>query len=298
LALSPTTKRYLSFAIKLLLTVTAFYFVFTKINFREIWEAMATIHVGYFALATLFFILSKIFSAFRINYYYQIAGVELPILYSLKLYWLGMFYNLFLPGSIGGDGYKVYLLKQQYTSSTRHLLSATLLDRGNGMAILVFLAAIFLYFSSFVEAFWWVKYAAIAGAILVIPAFYLVTRLFFSLFVPCTLKALHWSFWVQLSQAICAIFLLVSLNVFDHYWEYLTLFMVSSAASVLPISVGGAGIREIVFLYGVQYLEISQPTALAFSLLFFAITAFVSLIGVIFSAEVGNVPVEKQVARE
>jgi len=54
-------------------------------------------------------------------------------------YYIGMFYNLFLPGSVGGDAYKVFLLHEQGVGRTKPLILATLLDRLSGLAMLALL---------------------------------------------------------------------------------------------------------------------------------------------------------------
>ncbi len=53
-----------------------------------------------------------------------------------------MFYNLFLPGGIGGDGYKIYLLQKNYQTGTKKIFGAVLADRISGMVALVVLALI------------------------------------------------------------------------------------------------------------------------------------------------------------
>src|SRR5437773_6592381 len=80
--------------------------------------------------------LSKLFSAFRLNIYLRNIRIELPEWENIKLYWLGMFYNLFLPGSISGDGYKVILLKRKFNSSYKKTSAAVLLDRFSGLTAL------------------------------------------------------------------------------------------------------------------------------------------------------------------
>lgn len=57
------------------------------------------------------FNISKIISSIRLNRYFKDINLSLSQTYNLKLYYLGMFYNLFLPGGIGGDGYKIYIIK-------------------------------------------------------------------------------------------------------------------------------------------------------------------------------------------
>jgi len=49
----------------------------------------------------------------------------------------------------------------------------------------------------------------------------------------------------------------------------------------LPFTIGGVGARELVFLLGAQWLQTNKDTAVAFSLLFFLITAISSLAGAV-----------------
>ncbi|MEP0712640.1 MAG: lysylphosphatidylglycerol synthase domain-containing protein, partial [Algoriphagus sp.] len=53
----------------------------------------------------------------------------------------------------------------------------------------------------------------------------------------------------------------------------------SSIVAVLPLTIGGVGARELVFVYAHTYAGIDEATAVAFSLIFFLITAMVSLTG-------------------
>ena len=61
--------------------------------------------------------------------------------------------------------------------------------------------------------------------------------------------------------------------------DYLTLFLISSVVAVLPISIGGIGVRELTFLYGFSLIGGDTTMAVTFSLIFFVITALSSLLG-------------------
>jgi uncharacterized membrane protein YbhN (UPF0104 family) len=87
---------------------------------------------------------------------------------------------------------------------------------------------------------------------------------------------------VQLGQVICAVFILKALHIDLFYWDYLTLFMLSSVAAIIPLTIGGIGSREMVFLFGAQFLQIDKTAAVAFALLFFMVSAASSLIGLFF----------------
>ncbi len=279
------TRKRVGFLIKLVLSATALYFVFRTIDLQETWQTLLQTKAGFFVLALLAFNLSKIAAAFRFKRFLYPLGIYLSDGYNIRLLYISMFYNLFLPGSIGGDGYKVYLLKQQHEVTVKRLAGATLLDRLSGLALLVMMTGVFLLFSSFTVDVPYYDALVVVATALVLPGFYLAVRWVFPLFRTQFLSTTHLSFWVQTGQVLAAIFLLLSLSVQQHYLDYLTLFMVSSVVAVLPFTIGGVGARELVFLYGFQYLAIEQETAITFTLLFFLVTAFTSLAGLFVSAK-------------
>ena len=285
-------SKHLHLIIKVLLTIAALYFVFTKVQIIDIIGTIRKASPLYLIFAFLAFNVSKIISAFRLNLFYKSLGLKLSEGLNLMLYYVGMFYNLFLPGSIGGDGYKVYLLKQSKDTSTKQLVSATLLDRISGLVILTFLACIFILSSEFVDVSIFIEWLAWMGLIGIIPLYYFSLQYIFKSFSRVFFQTTLYSFWVQLGQVACALFILFSLSVENQYFGYLTLFMISSVVAVLPISIGGVGIREIVFLYGIRFLDIEESHAVAFAMLFFSTVALSALVGLLF------LPSTKKIADE
>jgi len=281
LSLSSTYSRKLQVLVKVVLTLTAIYFVYTQVPFQDIYQIIQEIHLHHFLGAFAMFNISKVVSAFRLNRFYRETGLHLTERFNLKLYYVGMFYNLFLPGSVGGDGYKVFLLRQQHQIPTRQIASATLLDRLSGLAVLTLLTLVFVLYSEYVSISPYIQVAAWLGLILVLPLYYLMIRWVFSRFLPAYMPTTHLSCWVQVGQVACAVFILQALSVDSHYFGYLTLFMLSSVVAVLPISIGGVGVRELVFLYGVRYLNVEASQAVAFAVLFFAVVAMSSLVGLL-----------------
>ncbi|MGK7393738.1 MAG: lysylphosphatidylglycerol synthase transmembrane domain-containing protein [Candidatus Cyclobacteriaceae bacterium M3_2C_046] len=276
-------KRYFKFFLKITITTVALWFVFKKVDFQEFLNTISEANIFWFILAVAAFNGSKIVSAFRIRHYYEAVKLYLDNWFNVKLYYVGMFYNLFLPGAIGGDGYKVYLLKQGTTTKTKDLISATLLDRLSGLILLFFLGCFLLIFSSYESPFDAFHALIVVLALVSIPVSYYLLKWIFPVFISKFWITFYLSFWVQIGQVICAFFILKALQVEVHYFDYLTLFMASSIVAVLPFTVGGVGARELVFIYGYQYLNIEKPTAIAFTILFFASTAITALIGLVLS---------------
>jgi uncharacterized protein (TIRG00374 family) len=131
-------KQILKYALKVALSGVALYFVFKKVDFQDVKEEVLKANYLYIFLALILFNFSKILSAFRLNHFFKSVGCHISEKYNLRLYYIGMFYNLFLPGGIGGDGYKVYLLNKHKKTKVKDLISATIIDRFSGLAALVF----------------------------------------------------------------------------------------------------------------------------------------------------------------
>ncbi|MEM9936751.1 MAG: lysylphosphatidylglycerol synthase transmembrane domain-containing protein, partial [Bacteroidota bacterium] len=204
-------KKYLNPAIKILVSGLAIYFVFQKINWLEVWKVIQTAHPAYVLLGLVFFGLSKLIAAFRLYAFLKAHKVPLSHRTNLKLYLLGMFYNLFLPGGIGGDGYKVFWLNKQYGSEVKPTILSLLLDRFNGLSALAFLAM--LSFLAVPLEFPYKLPMVLVGLVLMYPIYYLVIRQFFPTYQSVFLYTSFLSLLVQLSQMVCILFLLLALGI-------------------------------------------------------------------------------------
>lgn len=273
--------RFLKPLLKLVLTGVAVWVVVRKIDLAETWGVLASLQWGWLISAVVFFNLSKVVSAFRLREFLRALQIDFSATVAVKLCYAGMFYNLFLPGGIGGDGYKVYLLKRQYGDTTvKKIVSAALLDRVSGMTALVFLALILFLGTSasgMVKGPWLA--ISIVSALLFYPLVYLGNGFMFKSFRSAFFKADLQSLGVQVLQLVCAYFILLSVGIGMHHLDYLELFLLSSVVAVLPFTIGGIGARELVFIYGYEFLPIDKNAAVAFSIVFFLITAASSLTG-------------------
>jgi len=269
----------LKVAIKLLFSALLLFFILRQIDINKLYDALKSINLLYFMLALLFYNISKIISAIRLNYYLKEVGIDLTFAKNLKLYYVGMFYNLFLPGGIGGDGYKAYLLKKQYNKKLAPILKALFVDRVSGLVALIFLAALLFIFSKY--AIYPLNYLAIATLILIYPLFYLFSKKS-NLFLKYFKEANILGFVVQFLQLASALALIYAIDKNLPIVEFLVLFLISSIVSVLPITVGGVGVRELTFLYGLKFINYSPDIGIAFSFLFFIVTLISSFFGIFY----------------
>ncbi len=267
--------------LKIIVSAALLYFIFTKIPFSEVLGVLKTAQPFFVIAALLFFVISKLLAAVRLNLYFHEIKVLLTHKSNLKLYLLGMFYNLFLPGGIGGDAYKGYYVKKQFEVPTKKVVAVLLLDRLSGMLLLFVFACILglTLKDPNIRPFQWMFWLGIPLSVLIFRG--LQSR-FFGYILPVFWKSNGLSALVQLAQLGCVLMILQALKIEVSTVEYLFIFLISSIVSVLPLTIGGIGSRELVFLYGALWLGLQEDVSVGISMLFFMITAVVSLGGLWF----------------
>jgi len=276
---SANVKKKLILLLKLVVTGVAIWLVLNQVDLKELANTMLRANPFYLILSLLFFVISKIFAANRLRLFFEEIGVYLSTRYNFRLYLIGMFHNLYLPGGVGGDGYKVYLLHQESKKKVKKLISAVLFDRINGLVALFFLALLLSLISSIRLIFEDWEYLVWLLFLLAYPIYFIVAKWLFPKYHKKIIKTTGLSLISQGIQLICTFFLLLSLGVADNVLAYQALFMLASILTIVPITFGGIGIREMVFIASYQVLGMDRDIGVSFSLLFFVITALVSFSG-------------------
>jgi uncharacterized membrane protein YbhN (UPF0104 family) len=271
-------KKKVKLLLKLIITTALIYFVFSSIDMDKFKSILANSNPIYLLLAFIFFNISKIISSIRLNIYFKRVDVSITEKENLILYYIGMFYNLALPGGIGGDGYKIYYLNKHYSAKVLPLTKATLFDRISGLVSLLFLMLIAIYFSIFSQYTYGYDFILIVLALLAFPSFYLFNKVLFKDYIDDFKSGNILAFFVQLTQVISAYFIILAINQAD-IAEYIAIFLLSSVVAVLPLTIGGIGSRELTFMYMFGLVGLDSSAGIAFSIIFFAITAISSLIG-------------------
>ncbi|WP_411272852.1 lysylphosphatidylglycerol synthase transmembrane domain-containing protein [Daejeonella sp.] len=265
--------------LKISITGLSLYLVSRKVEVKDLKDAFSESNPLYLFFALIAFVISQIISASRLNTFFKGIGLDISPVYNFKIYLLGMFYNLFLPGGIGGDGYKIFLLRKKFSIKGRRLFQAIFFDRLSGLWALGLIISMLVIFIPYLGIPNWIPIATVlAGSI----AYYVIMRHYFQdyshNFIITHFKALL----VQSMQIVSVIILLYALNHEGKFAPYLFMFLISSLVAIFPFTVGGLGARELVFVYGAQFFQIDQQLAVIISLLFYCISAILSLSGIYF----------------
>jgi glycosyltransferase 2 family protein len=263
--------------LKISITGLSLYLVSRKVEFNDLKDAFEKSNPLFLFLAFIAFVISQVISSSRLNTFFKGIGLNISETYNFKIYLLGMFYNLFLPGGIGGDGYKIFLLRKKFKIKGRRLFQAIFFDRLTGLWALGLINATLIIFIPQLSIPNWAPVLVVTiGTI----AYYVIMRNFFSdyskYFALSHLKALM----VQSMQVVSVILLMYALNFEGKFSPYLFMFLLSSLVAIFPFTVGGLGARELVFVYGAQYFQMDQHLAVIISLLFYCISALLSFSGI------------------
>lgn len=272
-------RKPLFTTLKILISLGLLYFVYTKIDWNLLGKEWQNANKFLLVLAFISFLLSQVVSVFRVDLYFKQAGVHLSFANNARLYLLGMFYNFFIPGGVGGDAYKVIALNKHFNQPIKTLTSAVFFDRFIGLCAICILICVGVVLIPLDIPFW-VK-AVLFGvglvSALVGPK---ILGMLFPKFKSVFYPTLLYSFIVQGFQIGTIVLALLATHPENNIWVYILIFLASSILSI--VSFAGIGIRETVFYYAAQYLNFNPDVSAGIALIFSIITMITSLFGAIY----------------
>jgi uncharacterized membrane protein YbhN (UPF0104 family) len=263
--------------LKIAVTTALLIWVFSKVDINSI--KFRLLHANYWwMLAALVCVLSSmIVSSWRLLSFFESIGLKLNPKYNLRLYFLGLFYNFLLPGGIGGDGYKMYLINKTYKIPLKKLFWSVMFDRLSGLwAIgLITVALIFLIPQIDVHIAIPLGIFAAGSAI-----YYFVAYRFFKDYTKYFFQAHAKALMVQSLQLLAIICVLLGQDFHSKFSPYLLSFLISALAAIVPITAGGAGAREAIFTKLADVFPMIPDLAVFLATSFYLLSLVVSLMGI------------------
>jgi uncharacterized membrane protein YbhN (UPF0104 family) len=138
-----TWKEVGTLLLKVILSLGILVYLLFHVPLLSFWEAFLDARHNYIILAFLLYISGQILSAYKWRLLAKTLGFRRRFKRFLAYYFIGMFFNLFFLGSIGGDVGKAYLLAGRQDSRMRAGYSI-LVERFTGGMALVTIAIIAL----------------------------------------------------------------------------------------------------------------------------------------------------------
>ncbi len=275
-------------------------FIFGKVDMNKTWQALLNTNPFIIGATTTLLLSTIIVQAHR----WQIIAGYLDFKRSLgemvRYYYVGMFFNLFLPSTVGGDVSRCYYLSKGEGKYGRAFYSV-MADRASGIAVLFLSAALGILLSSDAASLpWQLKapiFAGTVGLFGVMPFVPWLTKTILgpnnwiarqfndsSLNIfwtnkPLVAKALVWSIIAQLLMVVCHIGVGLALNLTVPLWYYFIFYPAVAVLGFVTPSFNGIGIREWAYTYFLMMVGVDRAHALTYALLWLALTTFTSLVG-------------------
>lgn len=295
-------KRILSFGLKLLVSSILLYIFLSRVDVNSVIKTLKQTEIslfiaGFFIYMSTVFVSTKRWSLF--------LPKDLKYFKLVSLYFVGLFFNTFLPGLVGGDAVKAFYL-YRHIGKGGLSLAAVFMDRYMGLTAMVFIA-----FIAFIVGYSYIKGSEI---ILFIPiflgGFFLASLIlwrvkwgkikFLSSFYGPLMeykvkkkliyKGLLLGFVVQ-GLGITSFYILsLSIGLKVPIIYFLLFIPIVTTASAIPVSVAGLGIREAGYVILFTKAGVTDVEALSLSLLVFITMCMVNLMGGIEYLRIGKPP--------
>jgi glycosyltransferase 2 family protein len=300
------TKPILILLLKLLVSVGLLGYLLARIHIERFLQTFASAKFSYIALALLVYLATQGVSAMRWTALARPLGVNTPFKDMVRYYLIGMFFNLFAPGTVGGDVSRVYYLVRDENARvqgrsvpTMNAAMSVLMDRAIGMIVLVWLgAAGLLLFPSYAVphsarvATFLLSIGLLAGVLStplvrwLLPTdthqFIVKLRLAFSAYRRhwrALVSAAIFSLIIHLVQAWMHVVMGQALDLNVPFSFAIIVYPLVGTFSAIPISLNGLGLREGGYVVLLSVIGIGTEKAIAFGILLFLVVACDSLIG-------------------
>ncbi|HVJ58131.1 MAG TPA: lysylphosphatidylglycerol synthase transmembrane domain-containing protein [Terrimicrobiaceae bacterium] len=272
-------KRWTPFLLQSLVSIALLVWIFWKEDFRtQTWQILTSAHPGWLMAGFLVAGAGNLIGVIRWGIFLRVLGISISPWDTVRLSFVGLFFNTFLVGAVGGDAVKVVWVVAKGQPKTAALLSV-LMDRMSGFGALILCSTLFMIW----RLDWLMRSAVVAGLVKSVFAYLLLVVLLLGISFLLSARGLtrrlpkrfpfrkviiefteaYLQFVLAWRQTLVASLLsiLVLLAYFLTFYlsarafgldvpvvEFFALMPAVDIISALPISLGGFGVREQLFV--------------------------------------------------
>jgi uncharacterized membrane protein YbhN (UPF0104 family) len=266
-------------AFRLAVTGLLIWLVSKRVDLQEIVAIFRTANPSWLALTILIYGTSLMVSSHRSSIYLSGVGIHLRPWQAFGLYMKGTVYNVLLPGGVGGDGYKILVLRTKDGPAVKQIFQAFFFERLSGLwAICALLCILNATLAIPLMPPIWPGLALAFGTI----AYFIIMRLFFSEQAKFFLRTHLMSIGIQCLVSLAVICILESQPMPATYGPYLLSFHGSTIFSILNIGLSGLGVREFAMGYAAQVLQNDPALSVFVASAFWLVSTTTAIPGLFF----------------
>jgi hypothetical protein len=302
------SKKISALFIKIAVSVCLLAYLLHVTDISAFIDRISALPLSFVLLGWVYYAICQLISAYRWQLFLNVKNIHVKVSKLFSFYMVGMFLNNFLPGAVGGDVVKTYDL-YKYTNKGNYSVVSVFLERFTGLiglALIAVVAAIIgfqkLSTPVILLSVWGTAFL-LTFIVLMIwyePLYQLSKRLIFVL-LPSALHSkfdsLHMALYsyknhmgtiwyaVAISTVLQLLFALyyaiaayaLGINVDLVY--FIIFLPIITIVTMIPISLGGLGIREGMMVLLFHHVGVSSSDILSISLTVYSVNAVLSLWG-------------------
>jgi hypothetical protein len=305
-------KKIASILLRISVSIILLIFLFKQVDRKSLFEVIKNANPLLLLLAAFIFFLVYVLCLFRWEMLLKALRIHLPLKRIIISFAGGIFFSLFMPSTIGGDIMRSIDLAT-HTKRPHEVIATVVLDRVSGYVGLALLAllAVLLGFRYINDKTVLIS-VGIITAVLIAVLLVLFNRFIYSKInklihspnagkVRQLLEDLHdelhyfkhhkkvivnnliFSLLIQAMSPLSFYVIALSLGLKINIIYFFIFLPIIGAITLLPISIGGLGLRDATTIYFFAKVGVSRNIAFAMSLLnFFFILSFGALGGLIY----------------
>jgi len=269
----------LKLILKCLFAIILIYLVFVKIDFKEVIQQIYKSDLKLIFISFLLVLICQALGGLRMRYYLRVLGLPFTKLYSISLYFVGAMLNTLVPGGIGGDGYKAYYFQKKYRFPWTKTVLTVIRGRASGLFFLFLSLIIFslLYIENIDIKN--IEYVLFFLLIILFPTYSFLARKLLNEGLKTQLGGFMYSLPIQLLYVFATIIILTSFGDIENILGYILVFQIANIVAIIPISIGGIGIREYTYILVAGHMGLDLTTGISASLIFYVIYSMTSILG-------------------
>lgn len=283
-------------------------FKFNKIDVHALIRDIKGADKLFLFIGFAIYFLVYLFGFFRWRMLLKAAGFDISLKRLVSSFSSGVFFSIFLPSTIGGDLVRAVDLAG-HTKKAKEVIATVFLDRFSGYIglVLVIIPSLLLGRNLVLDKVVFTSVSVIVILLVVILLILFNNSIYsgISRFLTApnagkireTIKDMHReihifrnhkkmillnlavSFLIQALCPVCVYFIGLSLGIKINFIYFLVFLPIISAITLLPIAIGGLGLREGLFVVYFAKAGVIKQLALAMSLLSFSFVVFYGAIG-------------------
>ena len=300
------SQKLLLTLIKLVISGGLIYWILRGTDLGEIGAAVGSANVWLLVIAFSLHVAGFTISAYRWRMLLRTRGSNASILFLIKSYIVGVFFNNFLPSTIGGDVYRAYdswRLGQSRSSA----VAVVFVDRFLGLlALMLFALLALLAANALTERIPLLPVWLLAGTAIMVAAVWLLfmaprrlPELIAGIKLPfgdkmrrlidaflafkgereVLFKALGLSVLLQTNVVLHYYLIARALDLPIPFYSFFLIIPLATVITLLPISVNGIGVRENAYIFFFAPFAVATAEAIAFAWIAYGMVVLQGVIG-------------------